>query len=243
LGLAGHEQISVVFCGLNNLPERYNAQTEFMQSRTHPGGNITGIYEKLYVNKSLQVIKQILPQCKKVVGITDYSPTGEAINRQFALVARTQKLPVAWEVRRVATFEDYKKLIFELNADPEVQAIYPTALVLTQGHTGRVTYREILTWTIQHATLPEIPLSYAFSKIGLFGGAAVNVESMGFAAGIYAIDILEGKNPGDLPIVDAPEYALIFNTARADSLGITIPPSVLMACDAVYTSFNISNKP
>jgi hypothetical protein len=54
------------------------------------------------------------------------------------------------------------------------------------------------------------------------------------ACGEKAAKILAGTKPGDLPIEDAPEYAIVFNLKRAHDLGIEIPVSLLTAADAVY---------
>ena len=53
-----------------------------MTSRRQPGGNVTGVYEKLYVGQSLRVMAAAVPGLRsgKVVMITDYSPTGNGLN-------------------------------------------------------------------------------------------------------------------------------------------------------------------
>ena len=236
LALSGPGNTPIVFSGLNNPPEVYNHTHRFMETRSHPGGNITGIYEKLYVCKALRIIREALPGCRKVVGITDDSPTGKAIYRQMIHESSQNTLPVTWEIRRVTTFEAYKQLLVRLNADKDVDAIYPAALVLPDDQGIPVAAQDIIAWTLAHSFLPELPLNYAFCRLGLFGGAAVNSESMGYAAGLYGVEVLKGESPGNLPIVDAPEFGIVFNTARAAMLSRDIPLSLLMAADMVYTS-------
>jgi hypothetical protein len=51
-----------------------------MDSRAHPGSNVTGVYEKLYVAQSLKVMAQAVPGLRGGNGagmITDFSPTGD----------------------------------------------------------------------------------------------------------------------------------------------------------------------
>jgi ABC-type uncharacterized transport system substrate-binding protein len=91
--------------------------------------------------------------------------------------------------------------------------------------------------------LPELPANYDFCRLGLFGGAAINFESMGYAAGLYALEILGGQTAGDLPIVDAPDFAIVFNTARAAMLSQSIPLSLLTASDRIYTSIPLLTQP
>ncbi|WP_141721069.1 ABC transporter substrate-binding protein [Desulfoplanes formicivorans] len=238
LDLAGDATRPVVFSGLNNPPEVYNQTHRFMQSRSYPGGNITGIYEKLYLYKTLQVLKQALPQCRRVVGITDESFTGQALYRQMLLEAEQNRgsLPVEWELRQVRTFREYKQLVDALNRDTSVDAIFPLAFLLVDEQGRPVSGRAILSWTLVHSSLPELAINYELCRLGLFGGAAVHFESMGYAAGLFGVAILEGQHPGNLPIVDAPEFAIVFNTSRAAMLSKKIPLPLLMAADAVYTS-------
>ncbi len=242
LELVDRPGMAVVFCGLNGQPEDYDKQKKFLETREHPGHNVTGVYEKLHLKRALTVIKNTLSNIDKVVGITDYSPTGNAITKQFELES-ADDLPVKWEVHRVKTFLEYKKLITELNQDASVQAIYPVALTLPTEDGSRVTAPGIFRWTLGHSKKPEIPLNHFFCKLGLFGGASVDFKSMGKHAGIQVVAILEGEPPGNLSIVEAPDYAIVFNLARARELGLFIPEHVLLASDSVFTKIELKDKP
>lgn len=237
LPLLKQRDISFVFSGMNGQPEDYNNKVNFMASRIKPGANVTGVYEKLWVSKSLVVIEAALQGFKpgdKVVGITDYSPTGNAITRQFELELASVRPAVKWQLRRVKNFKEYKALIRELNKDPSVRAIYPAALQLKTELGVTYTAKKIFDWTTANSKAPEMALNYFFSKIGLFGGAAVDFKAMGYMAGERAARILAGEKAGDIPIEEAKTYAIVFNNQRAKSLGIKIPPSLLTAADHVY---------
>lgn len=234
LPLLDRPDVAVVFSGMNGQPEDYDLESDFMETRKHPGHNITGVYEKLHLQHALKVIHTTLPEVRKVVGVTDVSPTGHALMRQFALEA-SEGMPMAWEVRQVETFESYKKLILHLNDDPETGAIYPVALTLAHGD-KRITAPEIFRWTLEHSRKPEIALNYHFCKLGLFGGASVDFTSMGRHAGVQVAAILEGTPAGSIPIIETPDYAIVFNVKRAEMLGLVIPEDILLASDAVFDS-------
>jgi len=239
LPLVGRDDLSVVFSGMNGQPADYNKKAAFLKSLKAPGSNVTGVYEKLHLVKSLRVISAALGDLKpgdKVVGITDFSPTGNAITRQFEIELEGTSPQLGWELRRVKNFEEYKALILELNQDPSVRAIYPAALKLRTA--GGETYAagQIFNWTTQHSSKPEMALNYYFSKIGLFGGAAVDFTAMGYMAGKKAALILGGGKAGAIPIEDAADYAIVFNVERATALKIDIPESLLTAADQVYKS-------
>ena len=237
LPLVGRDDMAVVFSGMNGQPADYNAKAAFLKSLQEPGGNVTGVYEKLHLVKSLRVMTAALGEMKagdRVVGITDFSPTGNAITRQFEIELEGESPQLGWDLRRVKDFEEYKALIQELNQDPSVRAIYPAALKLETAEGETYAAGKIFEWTTQHSRKPEMALNYYFSKIGLFGGAAVDFTAMGYMAGKKAALILGGSKPGAIPIEDASDYAIVFNVERATALQIDIPESLLTAADEVY---------
>jgi putative ABC transport system substrate-binding protein len=232
--LVGRSDISVVFSGMNGQPEMYDARKHYMESWAHPGSNVTGVYEKLYAAQSLKVMALAVPGLRgnKAVMITDHSPTGNGLTKQFELELK-DVTDVKWEVRRVNDWDEYTALIETLNNDPEVKTIYPVALTLPAGD-KRYSAAQIYDWTLEHSRKPEMAINYFFSRMGLFGGAVVNFSAMGKLTGEKGVKVLNGTKAGDLPIEDAPDYAIVFNVKRARDLGIEVPPRVLAAANAVY---------
>ncbi len=236
LKLVNRKDISIVFSGMNEQPEDYNNIRFFMINRKTPGGNVTGVYEKLYILRSMDVINRSISNepGNKVISITDFSPTGNAINRQIEIELADNKSQMKWEMKRVRNWQEYVELIQRINLDKEVKFIFPIALTLETSDGRTLIAPEIFKWTVKNSLKPEMALNYYFSKLGLYGGAAVDFESMGFLAGKKAGKILNGEKAGDLPIEDAPEYAIVFNIQRAKDLGIKIPLPLLTAADYLY---------
>jgi putative ABC transport system substrate-binding protein len=52
-------------------------------------------------------------------------------------------------------------------------------------------------------------------------------------AASYVDRILKGAAPGDLPVEHATVFELVINRRSANSLGLTIPPSLLLRADHV----------
>ena len=236
VGLAyADARLPVVFCGVNNLLEKYNARVPFMNSREAPGHNITGVYEKLHVSDALRVHSQLFPGVQMVQFVVDTSVTGQAIFEQIKNEIAVDPPSCAWGITVVDSWEAYQDEIYRTNRDSTVSALYPAALLLKDKNGKTYTAQQIFPWTIQVSTKPEIAINYMFTRMGLFGGAAVDFFDMGKQAGAKAVRILQGEDPAGIAIEDAGRYALAFNLRRAAMLGIEIPQDVILSADEVYT--------
>ncbi len=235
LPLAGHGT-GVVFSGMNGQPEDYNIKTRFMDNRHRPGGNITGVYEKLHIREALKVLSGML-DLKTVLILEDRSPTGKAISLQAKMELdghHTEPVPCSIRRKNLGSWEEFQETIHQINSDPDIDAYYLGTLLLRddRGHTH--TAREIVEYAVTHAGKPAMGMNYAFIKMGLFGGATIDFYAMGYQAGKKAAAVLGGADPGTLPIEDADRVALVFNLARAETLGLKIPEDILLAADEVF---------
>lgn len=234
---AAGDATAYVFSGLNGQPEKYNEKNRFMVSRKNPAGNITGVYEKLYIREAIRVLST-MHDLDKVLILDDTSPTGMAIAKQVELELfqdnDSQPLAGTLEQRTITSWEEYTKVIDEINNDKEIGAFYLGTLLLHDSSGKVYAATDIINYTLENAKKPAIGLNYAFIKLGLYGGATVDFFAMGHLAGQKVANILRGHPPGAMPIEDAPRVALVFNLKRAGALGMDIPPDILMAADEVF---------
>ncbi|MBN1931491.1 MAG: hypothetical protein JW786_07780 [Desulfobacterales bacterium] len=236
LPLSG-KPVNIVFSGMNGQPEDYNRSRHFMESRAMPGGNITGVYEKLHIREAIQVFSTMC-HIKKTLILDDLSPTGKAVAKQVELELKPDQneepLPCVVEKQTLRSWEEFQQIVDVINSTPEIGAFYLGTLLLKDAAGRTYTANEVIDYTIKNARKPAIGPNYSFIKLGLLGGASVDFFAMGQQAGLKVAKVLSGAAPGILPIEDAHKVALVFNLARSKTLGIEIPTDILMAADEVF---------
>ena len=89
---------------------------------------------------------------------------------------------------------------------------------------------------IEFAAVHRIPAMYEFSFLvqdgGLMSYGASQEENFRRAAS-YVDRVLKGAAPSSLPVEQPSRYYLAINLKTARSLGLTIPPSLLVRADQV----------
>lgn len=190
----------------------------------HPGGNVTGVssLDTELVPKRLEILKAIYPALRRVWAVyhaDDLSSLAAA--RKAREVAPLLKLEVlARSVRTPEELVGYLKAVRPgdgLLAPPSVAMNIP-GLILDLELMSRV---------------PAV-FDRAF---WVQAGATVSYGSDDHAEGVQAArlvaKILRGARPRDLPVEGANKIELTINLKTAKSLGVAIPPEILVRADRV----------
>lgn len=194
------------------------------KSFAHPGGNATGIsiMTATLTLKRLELIRELLPQNPSVGFLVN--PDNQDLLLEIEDVARS--IGRSLKVAKARNPDDLE----------------PAFAQLVSGQVGAVLVSNdafFLSQRVQLVALAKrhsLPTTYEFRQFPAIGGLMSYGPSLAGTfqkVGTYAALILKGAQPGDLPIQQPTAFELVINSATARSLGIQIPPSLLLRADEV----------
>jgi ABC-type uncharacterized transport system substrate-binding protein len=206
-----NREIPFVFSAVNADPKEYG----FTGSR-----NVTGIMETEHFVESLALLREIVPQAKRIVIVTDDGAMwGPVLNRIKSRLNETSGIQIVrWDT--LLTYAEYQQKL--LNEYPkEADAILLLGIFSFKDAAGQnVPYQTVLEWTAKNSKLPDFSFWKDRVSFGTLCAVSVSGYEQGKAAGRIARAILvEGKS--------------LINLARAKQLGIKIKAKVLLSSEIV----------
>jgi putative ABC transport system substrate-binding protein len=81
--------------------------------------------------------------------------------------------------------------------------------------------------------LPAISFSADFAEVGGLMSYGPSITDAYRRAASYAVRVLKGAKPGDLPVEQPTVFELVVNLKAARALGLKVPQSVLLRADRV----------
>jgi putative ABC transport system substrate-binding protein len=204
----------------------------FATSFARPGGNITGvsIFDAEFDAKRLQILKEAAPSASKVAYLT-MRRTWEGASRQMyqpAYQQASQRLQISLMpmLLQEATPSEIQHGFAEIAPDP------PDAIMVA-GIGELIPHRQLIVGLVEKSRLPAM---YGLREFVEAGGLMAYEADFGEAARRMADDlheILNGANPGDIPIYQPTKYQLVINLKAANALGLTLPATLLGRADEV----------
>ena len=198
-----------------------------VQSYARPGGNLTGISDLADESavKRLELLKGALPKASRVALLTN--PDFPATPKIEKLVgAAAQALGITMTPIRAT---DRASL---MSAVDSLAKSRPDALFVGGDSNAVQNAREL----IERATVLRIPVAHFWpgtAEMGALFSYQADIRDNYRRAASYAVRILKGAKPGDLPIELPTRYELVVNRKAAKDFGITLPNHFLLRADRI----------
>ena len=201
--------------------------TGLVASLNRPGGNVTGLtfMASGIAAKRLELLKEVVPK----------------ISRVLVLSYRVDPIsgPQLDELENAATSLGVKLFIQDIRSADDIAAAFDAGV--REGVKGILTTAESIfaaqgKRVVQLALEHKLPGMYPYRLMVEAGGLmAFDSYSFSFQArtATYVDKIFKGANPRDLPIERPTKFELIINMRTAKTLGLTMPPSVIVRADEV----------
>jgi putative ABC transport system substrate-binding protein len=192
-----------------------------------PGGNLTGVslLTRELAGKWLELLITAVPDAKRVGVFWDpsFPPAGPQL-REIEGAARSLNLElVPAEVRGPDDIEPALRAMVGQRAG---------ALVVVPGLIFSEHIQRITDLTAK-ARLPAMFYRREHVEAGGLMSYGTNFPDMYRRAAAYVDKILKGAKPADLPVEQPTKFELVINLKTAESLGLTIPPILLVRADEV----------
>ena len=196
-------------------------------SLSRPGGNLTGVsfLTASLTAKRLELLLELTPKTKVVaLLLNSKNPQSSAV------VADLQKASIAKRLElRVVT----------AGTEAEVDEAFAT---MDREHVGAVVIqadpyfnnvrRRLISLAARYS-LAAIHERRAFAAEGGLISYGTSLPDVYRQVGLYCGKILKGANPSDLPVLQPTTFELAINLKTAKTLGLTVPPSLLLRADEV----------
>ena len=201
-----------------------------VSSLARPDGNLTGVTTAVpggSLGKSLNILRDLLPQAKRVTALTN--PSSETAR----LLLPREALPAAATLGFQLDVIDVSETGEIPGAIATAKARSADALYIVGDAIFALPVNRVPDLAAQ-AAIPTIYLTRTQVQAG--GLISYGPDSPAIARrGAHYVDrILKGAKPADLPIEQPSKFLLAINLKTAKSLGIEVPPQLLARADEVF---------
>jgi ABC-type uncharacterized transport system substrate-binding protein len=196
-------------------------------SLNRPGGNVTGVSSEAsdVVGKRLQILHECIPGKLTVAVLVNPDTPFSALALQ--------------ELRTAADAKGLRVEVFEARTADQVPVAVEAAS--QAGAAGLITLEDPLIVGVRRqiaelvakARLPAVYANRAFVEAGGLMSYGVDRRQLYRHAAAYVDKILRGAKPADLPVEQPTQFEFVINLKAAQSLGFTVPNTLLVSADQV----------
>jgi len=194
-------------------------------SLARPGGNVTGLTSASgeLAPKRFEVLRALVPKMSRV-----------AVYANLDNVAAR----ATWkDLEQAASAMGVEPLLLDVRSPDQIapafdKAVSARADALVVGiETLAQSNRDAILELAARHKLPAMYSAREFVDAGGLVSYGVNYSDLYYRAAGYADRILKGAKPAELPIERPTKFSLFINRRTANSLGVVIPPDLLLRAD------------
>ena len=200
-----------------------------VESLAHPGGNMTGIASEAALEtngKRLQILKEIVPDLKRVAVLRDFADWVVFGLEWAALDQAARELGLTFvpvDIKSAGELE----MAFASMKKSGAEAVFVTRTALFSSAVKQIA---------DLALAAHLPSCDPFRSMVIAGGL-VSLDPDGLAmtrqAAAQIDKIIKGTSPADIPVEQPTRLELYINLKTARLLNLTIPPALLAEADEV----------
>jgi putative ABC transport system substrate-binding protein len=201
----------------------------FATSLARPGGSITGVTVNQAGSemdgKRLQLLKEAVPSVSKVAYL-DLGAYWQGEAQTLREHGQELQITLTGMLLQESAPTEIQRVFAELAQDrPDAVMVHPRAELTA--------YHQLIVELINNSRLPAIYPYRDYVEAGGLMAYGGDLGEVGRHAADEVHEILNGANPGDIPIYQPTKYELVINLSTAKALGLTLPPTLLATADEV----------
>ena len=158
--------------------------------------NITGVLEREHIVESVRLLKAIAPGVKKIAAVFDDAAMWEPV--MVRMREEIGQLPdvqiVAWDTIR--TYAEYQRKIKEYPGSVDAIALMGVFNFKDAGGKN-VPYQEVLKWTAENSTLPDLSFWVDRVNHGRLLGHRVRTRAGSCRGNMARAILVDGKSPSE----------------------------------------------
>lgn len=210
---AATHSVPLVFAGVTD-----PVAAQLVKSFGPSGTNITGVSDRLPLERQIDLILKIVPHAKRIGMV--YSP-GEANS-----VVVVNQLKQLLEQRGMTLVESAAARTVDVGPAARNQA-GKVDVIYTSTDNNVVSAYESLARVANEAKIPLIASDTGSVKRGAIAALGQNYYQFGRQTGKIVAQILHGTKPGAIAIATSDQLELAINPSAAARQGVTLPPQLL----------------
>jgi putative ABC transport system substrate-binding protein len=193
----------------------------YVESLARPGGNLTGPSQLApgLTGKRLEILQQVRPNIERV-GVL-WNPDNPSSTEQWLdtkeSAASLGLRALSLEAREQGDFQSALDLALRDHAD---------ALFMPIAQVVMVQLPMIAQFALAHR-LPSMAFQREFPDAGGLMSYGASIASLYRRAATYVDKIIKGAKPAELPVEQPTTFDLIINLTAAQTIGLTIPRTML----------------